>query len=263
MDLGINGKVALVTAASQGIGKATAMALAREGAKVAICARRLAETEAAAKEIAAATGAQVVPYVCDLVDPGAIDALVKSVVERFGAIDILVNNAGGPPPGPIDRLTEADWRRAFELTLMSAVRATTAVLPQMRARRWGRVVIISSTSVKQPIPDLMLSNSLRLAALGWAKTMSGQVARDNVLINTVGPGWTRTDRIAQMVATRAAATSSTVEQTEAAIGLEIPIGRLANPEEIADVVAFLCSDRASYVTGVMIPVDGGIVQSPS
>jgi len=263
MDLGINDKVALVTAASQGIGKATAMALAREGAKVAICARRLAETEAAAKEIAAATGAQVVPYVCDLVDPAAIDGLVKSVVERFGGIDILVNNAGGPPPGPIDRLTEADWRRAFELTLMSAVRATTAVLPQMKARRWGRIVIISSTSVKQPIPDLMLSNSLRLAALGWAKTLSTQVARDNILINTVGPGWTRTDRIAQMVAARAAATSSTVGQTEAAIGLEIPLGRLANPEEIADVVAFLCSDRASYVTGVMIPVDGGIVQSPS
>ena len=231
MDLGINDKVALVTAASQGIGKATALALAREGAKVAICARRAPETEAAAKEIAALTGAQVVPYVCDLVDPGAIDGLVKAVGERFGGIDILVNNAGGPPPGPIDRLTEADWRRAFELTLMSAVRATTAVLPHMRSRRWGRVVIISSTSVKQPIPDLMLSNSLRLAALGWAKTLSAQVARDNILINTVGPGWTRTDRIAQMVAARAAATSSTVHQTEAAIGLaNIPVAGRTMPD---------------------------------
>jgi len=146
---------------------------------------------------------------------------------------------------------------------MSAVRTTTAVLPHMRARKWGRVVVISSTSVKQPIPDLMLSNSLRLGALGWAKTLAGQVAKDNILINTVGPGWTRTDRVAQMVAARATATSTTVDQTEAAIGLEIPLRRLAEPEEIADVVAFLCSDRASYVTGVMIPVDGGIVQSPS
>lgn len=263
MDLGIRGKVALVTAASQGIGKATALALAREGARVAICARRAAETKATATEIAAETGAEVVPFTCDLVDAAAIERLVEAVIGHFRTVDILVNNAGGPPPGPYDRVTEADWQRAFELTLMSAVRTTMAVLPYMRAKRWGRVVNISSTSVKQPIPDLMLSNSLRLGALGWAKTLATQVAKYNILVNTVGPGWTRTDRIAQVVSSRAAADASTEEEAETSIAVVVPMQRFAAPAEIADVVAFLCSERASYVTGVMIPVDGGIVQSPS
>ena len=264
MDLGLKGKVALVTAASQGLGKATALSLAREGARLAICARDAAALATTADAIRAATpGAEVHAYVCDLADAQQIEAMVVQALAQFGTIHVLVNNAGGPPPGSFGRITDADWQRAFDLTLMSAVRTTRAVLPAMRRQRWGRIVNISSYSVKQPIPDIMLSNSLRLGVAGWAKTLAGEVAADNVLINTVGPGWTRTDRVTQMLAARAAASQLSATEAEAQIVRGVPIGRLGEPEEIADVVVFLASERASYVTGTLIPVDGGVVQSPT
>lgn len=261
MDLGLTGRAALVTASSQGIGRAVAFALAREGARVAVCSRDLAATERTAAEIRAATGAEAVAFRCDLAVAEQVDALVDAVLARFGTLHVLVNNAGGPPPGRLDRVTDADWRRGFEITLMSAVRATRRALPAMRAQRWGRIVNVSSYSVKQPIPDIALSNSLRLGALGWAKTLAGEVAADNVLVNTVGPGWTRTDRVAQMLDARAAASGASVAEAEAAIARSVPLGRIADPEEIADVVAFLASERASYLTGTFLPVDGGVVQS--
>lgn len=261
MDLGLKGKVALVTAGSQGIGLATVHALAREGARVAVCARDAAVLEAAAAAARSATGGEVIPYTCDLLDGAAIDALVAQVVAKFGTVHVLVNNAGGPPPGRADAVTDADWQKAFELTLMSAVRATRAVLPHMRQQRWGRVVNVSSYSVKQPIPDILLSNSLRLAVAGWAKTMATEVARDNVLINTVGPGWTRTDRVTQMLSSRGAAAGRSAADVEAAIVATVPLGRLGEPAEIADVITFLASERASFVTGTFLPVDGGIVQA--
>lgn len=261
MDLGLKGKVALVTAGSQGIGLATVHALAREGARVAVCARDTAVLEAAAAAARTATGGEVVPFTCDLLDGAAIDALVAQVVAKFGTVHVLVNNAGGPPPGRADAVTDADWQKAFELTLMSAVRATRAVLPHMRKQRWGRVVNVSSYSVKQPIPDILLSNSLRLAVAGWAKTMATEVARDNVLINTVGPGWTRTDRVTQMLSSRGAAAGRSAADVEAAIVATVPMGRLGEPAEIADVITFLASERASFVTGTFLPVDGGIVQA--
>jgi 3-oxoacyl-[acyl-carrier protein] reductase len=269
MDLGLSGKVALVTAASQGIGRATALAFAREGARLAICARDAAALERAAGEIRS-LGAECEPVRCDLTDAAQIEAMVARVVSRFGTVHALVNNAGGPPPGRFDQVSDADWQRAFELTLMSAVRTTRAVLPHMRRQRWGRVVNVSSYSVRQPIPDIMLSNSLRLGVAGWAKTLAGEVARDNVLINTVGPGWTRTDRVTQMLASRAGAASAggtgasrTAADVEAEIVRGVPIGRLGEPDEIADVVVFLASERASFVTGTLLPVDGGVVQSPT
>ncbi len=262
MDLGIANKTALVTAASQGLGKATALALAREGARVAICARNEAALRAAANDIEAATGAKVATFTCDLDSASDIEQLMARVVATFGTLHILVNNAGGPPPGAFAALTDADWQRAFDRTLMSAVRVTRAALPHMRKQRWGRVVNIASYSVKQPIPDIMLSNSLRLAVAGWAKTLANEVAADNVLINTVGPGWTRTDRVTQMLQTRAAATAQSAQQAEDRIVAGIPLGRLASPDEIASVVAFLASERASYITGTLVPVDGGIVASP-
>jgi 3-oxoacyl-[acyl-carrier protein] reductase len=263
MDLGLHGKIALVTAASHGLGMATARALAREGARLAISARDLGTLERTAAEIREQTGAEVNPFVCDLTQPAQIVSMVEGVIARYGTVHILVNNAGGPPPGGGDNLTDVDWQRAFELTLMSAVRTTRAVLPYMRAQRWGRVVNVSSFSVKQPIPDIMLSNSLRLGVSGWAKTLANQVAADNVLINTVGPGWTRTDRVTQMLASRAASSSQTAAEVEAQITRGVPIGRLAEPEEIADVIVFLASQRASYITGTLLPVDGGVVQSPT
>jgi 3-oxoacyl-[acyl-carrier protein] reductase len=262
MDLGLDGKVVLVTAASQGLGKATALSFARERARVAICAREAATIERAAQEIRSATSAECAGYVCDLTDPAQIDALVASVVARFGTVHVLVNNAGGPRPGRFDAVADDDWQRAFELTLLSAVRVTRAVLPHMRRQRWGRVINLSSSSVKQPITDIHLSNSLRMGAAGWAKALANEVAADNVLVNSIGTGWTRTERVTQMVASRAAAGAGTSAEIEAAITRAIPLGRMGRPQEIADVAVFLASERASFVTGAFLTVDGGGVQSP-
>ncbi len=263
MDLGLTRKVALVTASSQGIGRAVARSLAREGVRLALCARDAAALERTAAGLRNEFGIEVEAIRCDLADGTQVASLVAQVVARFGTVHVLVNNAGGPPPGRSGDVTDADWQLAFELTLMSAVRATRAVLPHMRAQRWGRIVNVSSYSVKQPIADIVLSNSLRLGVAGWAKTLASEVARDNVLINTVGPGWTRTDRVTQMLAQRASATGTTTAQAEDAIVRGVPLGRLGEPEEIADVVAFLASERASFVTGTFLAVDGGVVQSPT
>lgn len=263
MDLGLQDKIALITASSHGLGLATARALAREGARIALVARDLKALEQGASEIRAQTGVEVYPFVCDLTQEAQITSMVEAVIARYGTVHVLINNAGGPPPGNGEKLTDGDWQRAFELTLMSAVRTTRAVLPFMRRQRWGRIVNISSYSVKQPIPDIMLSNSLRLSVAGWAKTLATQVAPDNVLINTVGPGWTRTDRVTQMLSTRAASTAVAAADVEAQIARGVPLGRLAEPEEIADAIVFLASERASYITGTFLPVDGGVVQSPT
>lgn len=266
MDLGLRGKSVLVTAASAGIGRATALAFAHEGARVALCARDTAALEAAAGDIRTAVpGTDVLAIRCDLTDGAQIDAMVAQVVAKFGTVHVLVNNAGGPPPGTSAQVGDADWQRAFELTLMSAVRCTRAALPHMRRQRWGRVINVSSYSVKQPIPDILLSNSLRLGVSGWAKTLATEVARDNVLVNTVGPGWTRTDRVTQMLGARAAAqgAGATAADAEATIVRNVPLGRLGEPAEIADVIVFLGSERASFVTGTFLAVDGGVVQSPT
>lgn len=261
MDLGLRDRVVLVTAASQGIGRATAVAFAREGARVAVNARDGAALASLAASLRIDHAVEAEAFPGDLTDPSQIEAMVGAVLARFGTVDVLVNNAGGPRPGSFAQVDDADWQRAFELTLMSAVRTTRAVLPQMRRRRWGRIVNVSSYSVKQPIPDILLSNSLRLGVAGWAKTLAAEVARDNVLVNTVGPGWTRTDRVSQMLAARAGDAQVGAEAAEAAIVRGIPLARLAEPAEIADVIVFLASERASYVTGTFVAVDGGVVQS--
>lgn len=262
MDLGLRNKAVLVTAASQGLGRATAESFAREGARVALCARDASALEAAAAAAREAGAAEVLSVPCDLTDPLAIDAMVARAIEAFGTLHVLVNNAGGPPPGRFHQLDDAAWQKAFELTLMSAVRATRAALPVMRAQRWGRIVNISSYTVKQPIPDIMLSNSLRLAVAGWAKSLATDIARDNVLINTVGPGWTRTGRVTQLMASRATGGRTPLD-AEADLVAAVPLGRLAEPREIADVVTFLASERASFVTGTFLAVDGGVVQGPT
>ncbi|PEQ11307.1 hypothetical protein B2G71_17225 [Novosphingobium sp. PC22D] len=255
MDLGLEGRVAFVMAGSDGIGLATAQRLHAEGARVAICAR---DPERLAAASATMPGSRAVR--CDVTRASEIDDAVEQVVTAFGPIEMLINNAGGPKPGPIDSLSDADWQAAVDLTLMSAVRASRAVLPAMRAARWGRIVTISSYGVKQPVPGLSLSNSIRMAVLGWAKTLAEQVAPDNVLVNTVCPGWTRTARVDQLVASRAKAEGRSGEAVSKAIADTIPLGRLGEVEEIANVVAFLASDAATYLTGTAIQVDGGLVR---
>lgn len=258
MDLGLENKSVLVTAGSKGIGLATARAFYEAGARVAICGRSEDNLAAAAKQMP-----DCVTIVGDVSRAEDISQIVASATEAIGGIDILVNNAGGPPPGLFVDLDDADWAKAVELTLMSVVRTTRLVLPHMQANKWGRIVNISSFGVKQPAPGLTLSNSIRMAVLGWAKTLANQVGPDNILVNTVCPGFTYTDRIAQILESQSAASGKTTDDIAAAIAAQIPLRRIGEPEEIANLAVFLGSEAASYITGTAIQVDGGAVQSPS
>lgn len=260
MDLGLTGKVALVTAASQGLGKAAAMELASEGARVAVCSRSESSIQATAREIEASCGCEVLPLVADVTRQENITKLVQTTVAQLGSVDVLINNAGGPPPGTFFSTPDPDWEKAFELTLMSAVRLTRAALPHMQSKKWGRIVNIASYSVKQPVDGLTLSNSLRLSVIGWAKSLANEVAKDNILINTVCPGWTRTDRVKQLLNDRATQQNRPADEIEADLTQAIPMGRMGTPEELAALIAFFASDRASYITGTAVQVDGGLVQ---
>ena len=251
MDLGIARTVALVTGASQGIGRAVAEGLAREGAKVMISARTPSTLDEAAAALRA-DGSDVASHPADVTEPDELDALMAAVRTTYGDPDILVVNAGGPPAGLPSSLTEEDWRRGFDLTLMSAVRLGQAVLPAMRARRWGRIVNVTSLSVREPIPNLTLSNAYRAAVTGYARTLATEVAVDGVTVNNVAPGYTATERLKEVVPT-AEAKQRLVQR--------IPAKRLAEPAEIAAAVSFLASRQAAYLTGQTILVDGGVVGS--
>lgn len=261
MDLGLQDKVVVVCGASAGIGFESARAFVAEGANVAICSRTKSSIEAAAQELDPQRTGRVLAVAADLSSEKGAAELINAVVARFSTIHVLVNNVGGPPPGTFATLDDAAWQSAVDLTLMSAVRVTRLALPYMRKQRWGRIVNISSYSVKQPIPGLMLSNSVRMAMLGWAKTLANEVAADNVLVNTVCPGWTRTDRVQQIFTAQAGAAGSDVAAVEGRIASGIPLARLAEPKEIASAVAFLGSEHASYITGTALAVDGGAAQS--
>jgi len=260
MNLGLEGRVALVAASSRGLGKATALALAREGARVAICARDADDLAATAQEIRAETGAEVLPIVTDLTDAEQIPHLADETLRRWGRIDVLVTNAGGPPAGFFDELSDAHWLGAVELTLLSGVRLIRAVLPAMRVQKWGRIINITSVSVKQPIDTLLLSNSLRMAVVGLAKTLALQEAPHGITVNNVAPGWTLTERVDELFRDRAARSGKTKQEELAGITVDIPVGRLGDPMELAAAITFLASEQAAYITGVTLPVDGGYIK---
>lgn len=257
MDLGLAGRPALVAAASRGLGKASALSLAGEGAAVAICGRDRGVLEATREEIVDATGATVVALPADVsTEEGAV-GFVRQASEALGGCEILVANAGGPPVGLAEHVSDDDVRAAVDLTLLSTMRMTREALPRMREAGYGRVVVISSLAVKQPIPGLVLSNAVRAAVLGWARTLAGEVAEAGITVNAVLPGWVLTDRVRDLLEQRTGGSSSSLDDATVE-GVRIPVGRLGEPAELGDVVAFLSSERASYLTGCFVQVDGGL-----
>lgn len=261
MDLGLKERRALVLAASRGLGYACARALAQEGCRVVMASRDAGRIEDAAARLREETGASVEVLVADLGRAGEAEALVAAAIQKMGGLDILVHNAGGPPAGDTASITPEQWQQAFEANLMSFVRTARAAVPEMKKGGWGRIVAIASSSIKQPIPNLVLSNALRPGVLGVAKTLSREVAKDGILVNVVAPGRIATERIEQLDRLAAERTGQTPEAVREASLLHIPLGRLGRPEELGRVVAFLCSEAASYVTGAAVQVDGGAMAS--
>lgn len=261
MDLGLRGKAVLVTAASKGLGKASAVEFAREGARVAIASRsELVET--AADEIRKQTGAEVVAYRADLTRAEDIRRLVDEVRERFGRIDTLVINVAGPPPGSFESLTPEDWERAVQLTLMSAVHLCYAVVPHMKANGGGTIVAIQSYTVKQPLNNLILSNSIRMAVVGMLKSMANELGPYGIRINLVMPALTLTERVQSLMAARAQANATTVEDEMNKAAQGVPLRRISTPEEFGRAVAWVASPAASFVHGTSLYVDGGLTQTP-
>ena len=258
MDLGLQGKVALVAAASQGMGRAAAMCLAREGAKVAICARNQGPLDAASEAIRKETNADVLAFRADVSKATDIRAFVDAAAAAWGGIDRLVVNAGGPPTGRLETLTEEQWAQAYELTFQSAVRLIRACVPSMKSRGGGAVVAITSISVKQPIENLLLSNAMRAAVVGLVRTLARELAADRIRVNAVAPGWIATDRLMELMRVRAERESRKLESVVEEGLREVPLGRFGEPQEVADMIAFLLSERAAYMTGNVIQIDGGL-----
>jgi 3-oxoacyl-[acyl-carrier protein] reductase len=251
VDLGIANRVALVMGASQGIGRAAAAALSREGARLAIASRSAERIEATAGELSAETGADVRPFTADTDAPETLATLVQSVRDVLAPVEILVVNTGGPPLGDPLSFSRKQWESAYRSLVLAPMALIEAVVPDMRARGWGRIVNVTSTSVREPIPGLMLSNVHRPGAVGAFKTLSRELGQHGILLNSVGPGRIATERIAST-------TGTALADLRAQPQPEIPLGRLGEPHELGDVIAFLCSERASYVTGVSLMVDGGL-----
>lgn len=257
MDLGLKGKVALVAASTKGLGKATAMALASEGTEVIVNGRDKQNISDTVGEMKTKTGKSPFAVQADVTKPDDVDRMFHEIAGRFGTIHILVTNAGGPPAGSLDDFRDDDWMNAFQLNLMSTVRLIRNAIPFMRKQKWGRIVNIVSLTVKQPIDNLLLSNSLRTSVIGLAKTLSKDLARDNVLINNIAPYYVSTKRIDYLMEQTASRLGITKEDALQNIVKDIPLGRLGTPEEFGDVVAFLCSQKNSYLTGSTIQFDGG------
>jgi len=261
MDFGLEGKTALVAASSRGLGRAVAEELAREGARLLICARTVGPLEEAGQAIHDETGAKVVAFPADLTNPADVERLIETAVTEFGRVDILVTNTGGPPPGPFESHSVEAWGSAIEQNLNSVLNLTRAVLPGMKEAGWGRIINITSVAVKQPIHGLILSNAVRAAVTGFAKTLASEVATAGVTVNNVMPGFTKTERLNSLAEHIAETEGITVEEALSRWEGETPMGRIGEPEEFAALVAFLASERASYITGTSIPVDGGFIKA--
>jgi 3-oxoacyl-[acyl-carrier protein] reductase len=261
MDLGLRGRVALVTAASRGLGRAIAEELSAEGASLVICARNEEQLERTRREIAARTSLPVAAIRADVSNPGDVARVIEGALGDFKRIDILVTNAGGPPSGPFESHGTDAWDAAYRLTLASVVNLCRGVLPGMKERRWGRILNVTSIAAKQPVDNLMLSNSLRAAVTGFARTLANEVAPFGITVNNILPGYTRTERVEELAAAGAKQGGTTPEAIRAKWEAQIPMGRLGEPREFAALAAFLASDRASYLTAQNIAVDGGWVRA--
>lgn len=260
MDLGLKGKVVIVGGASKGIGKATAFGFAREGAKVAISARDPGQLQATAEEIRRETSAEVLTVPGDLSKAEATEQFIDETVKKFGTVHVLVANTGGPPLGGFGNMSDADWENAFSLNFLSTVRLIRKALPFMQQQKWGRIISVMSMSVKEPIDGLILSNGVRPAVVGMAKTLSREIGKHNITINTVLPGRILTDRLKSGISARAQRVGKTLEQALQDSTTDIPLGRIGDPQEMANVIVFLASEAASYVNGVSIQVDGGLLR---
>jgi 3-oxoacyl-[acyl-carrier protein] reductase len=258
MNLHLEGKIALVTGASQGLGYAVALALSREGVRVALNSRNPEKLQKSARTIEAETGHEVRPFALDVSEPGAADMLIGQVVESFGGLDLLVTNTGGPPAGSFETFSDEDWQHTIDLCFLSHVRLIRSALPHLRNSQAAAVLTVTSMSVKQPIPNLVLSNSVRLATIGLTKSLALELGNQGIRFNSILPGWTETDRVVNLMKVRAQVSSLSVEEETRKQAKDSPLGRMATPEEFANCAVFLLSPAASYLTGVMLSVDGGM-----
>ncbi len=257
MDSGLKNRVAIVAASSQGIGRATAEAFASEGCRVAMCARNAETLAATARQIEKQYKSEVLSTALDVTDPAAVHDFVAAVVSKFGTADICVTNAGGPPAKGFLAATIDDWRKAVDANFMSVVYFAREVIPHMQQKRWGRIITLTSVTTKQPVADLVLSNAVRAAVVGLVKSLANEFGKDGILVNNVGPGFTATDRLKNLAKARSAASGKSEQEIFDSWAQDAPLKRLGQPREVADTIVWLASERASYITGQTILVDGG------
>jgi 3-oxoacyl-[acyl-carrier protein] reductase len=258
VNLGLKDRNVIVAAASEGIARAAAEKFAAEGANVAICSRDAGKLNAAAAQIRERSTAKVLAEPLDVTDEKAVAEFVERVAIEFGGVDVCVTNAGGPPPKMFLATTTEEWHRAVELNFMSVIHFARAVLPWMQKNRWGRLVTITSITVRQPVSDLIYSNAVRAGVLGLVKSLANEFGKDGITVNNVGPGYTATERLKQLIAKRSQETGVSAADFEARLGSETPLKRVGQPEEVADAIVWLASERASYITGQTVLVDGGL-----
>jgi len=258
METGLKNRVAIVAASSQGIGRATAEAFAAEGCRLAMCARNRETLTAAAEDIRARYEAEVLAEPFDVTDAKAVRDFVSAVVQKFGGVDICVTNAGGPPAKGFLATTIEEWRRAIDLNFMSVVYFAHQVIPHMQKRKWGRIITITSITTKQPVADLVYSNAARAAVVGLVKSLANEFGKDGIMVNNVGPGFTATDRLKELAKSRSVALNKTEKEIFEGWALDAPLKRLGEPRELADTIVWLASERASYITGQTVLVDGGL-----